>query len=126
MGYSRAQECPGSSVCRTAGGRGVSAVARDLRQSESELLLVDQATGKTFAGTEKGLTTLAPADVTVASGAITRAKGYEVLKGDTRGTIECIYDIERVPTLREVIDEAADWFYLHADEILRLPGAPGR
>jgi arabinogalactan oligomer/maltooligosaccharide transport system permease protein len=45
------------------------------------LLLVDQATGKTFAGTEDGLAPLAPADVTVENGAITAAKGYEVLKG---------------------------------------------
>ena len=46
------------------------------------LLLVDQATGKTFVGTEDGLTTLAPADATVENGAITAAKGYDVLKGE--------------------------------------------
>ncbi|HKP75072.1 MAG TPA: DUF6516 family protein [Longimicrobiaceae bacterium] len=43
---------------------------------------------------------------------------YDVLSGDVRGTIEIIYDIERVPTLREVIDEAAEWFYRHAEAIL--------
>ena len=46
------------------------------------LLLVDQATGKTFVGTEDGLTALPPADATVENGAITQAKGYDVLKGD--------------------------------------------
>ncbi len=45
------------------------------------LLLVDQATGKTFVGTEEGLTPLPSADVTVANGAITEAAGYEVLTG---------------------------------------------
>jgi hypothetical protein len=34
---------------------------------------------------------------------------YDVFSGDRRGTVECIYDIEQVPTLREVIDAAADW-----------------
>ena len=47
---------------------------------------------------------------------------FDVLAGDKRGTIECIYDVERVPTLREVIDEAADWFYANTEAILRLGG----
>lgn len=45
---------------------------------------------------------------------------YDVLRGDKRGTIECIYEEDRVPTLREVIDEAADWFYAHAEALLKL------
>ncbi len=45
------------------------------------LLLVDQASGKTFVGTEEGLTPLPSADATVENGAITEAAGYEVLTG---------------------------------------------
>jgi arabinogalactan oligomer / maltooligosaccharide transport system permease protein len=45
------------------------------------LLLVQEGTNTTFAGTEEGLTELEAADVTVANGAITAASGYEVLKG---------------------------------------------
>jgi arabinogalactan oligomer/maltooligosaccharide transport system permease protein len=45
------------------------------------LLLVEEGTGKAFAGTEDGLEPLAPGDVTVENGAITAADGFEVLKG---------------------------------------------
>ncbi len=45
------------------------------------LLLVDEATGKAFAGTEDGLEELPAAEVTVENGAITAAEGYEVLRG---------------------------------------------
>ena len=45
------------------------------------LLLVDQASGKTFVGTEEGLTPLPSGDATVENGAITEAPGYEVLTG---------------------------------------------
>jgi hypothetical protein len=50
---------------------------------------------------------------------------YDVLKGDREGTITCIYDVEQVPTLREVIDEAADWFYAHAEELRRFRAPSG-
>jgi len=46
------------------------------------LLLVEEGTGKAYAGTEDGLTELAATDVTVANGAISQAKGYDVLQGD--------------------------------------------
>lgn len=40
---------------------------------------------------------------------------YDVLNGDREGEVELIYDEERVPTLREVIDEAEAWYYAHYD-----------
>jgi len=45
------------------------------------LLLVDQASGKTFVGTKEGLEPLPASDVTVQDGAITKAPGYEILTG---------------------------------------------
>lgn len=43
---------------------------------------------------------------------------YDVLNGDKRGTVTCIYDREQTPTLREVIDEASEWFYDNIDALL--------
>ena len=58
------------------------------------LLLVDEATGKAYAGTEEGLEELPPAEVTVENGAITAAEGYEVLKGgDLAGIDQELADI---------------------------------
>ena len=52
------------------------------------LLLVDQASGKTFVGTEDALEPLPPADVTVENGAITEAQGYDVLTGSELAGID--------------------------------------
>lgn len=51
------------------------------RDGKLALLLVEEGTGKAFAGTEDGLNALAPGDVTVANGTITAAEGYDVLTG---------------------------------------------
>jgi hypothetical protein len=45
---------------------------------------------------------------------------YDILRGDLTGKVEIIPNVGGVPTLREAISEAADWFYEHIDEILRL------
>jgi ABC-type sugar transport system permease subunit len=52
------------------------------------LLLVDDATGIAYAGTEDGLEQLAPDQVTVANGVITAAVGYKVLKGAAQAGID--------------------------------------
>jgi arabinogalactan oligomer / maltooligosaccharide transport system permease protein len=92
------------------------------------LLLVEEGTNAMFAGSEDGLTELAPADVTVESGAITGAEGYEVLQGSGLAGIDqelaalvvpaggdsfvraegLSTALELTPTLR--YDEAADTF----------------
>ena len=46
------------------------------------LLLVEEGTGATFAGTEEGLEPLAPADAPSTGGVITAADGYDVLTGN--------------------------------------------
>lgn len=51
------------------------------RDGELVLLLVDEATGKPYAGTEDGLEALVATDVTIANGTITAAEGYEVVTG---------------------------------------------
>jgi len=45
------------------------------------LLLVDDASGKPYVGTEDGLEPLATSDVTIAEGLITAAPGYTLIKG---------------------------------------------
>lgn len=52
------------------------------------LLLVEEGTGKTFAGNEDGLTPLPAAGTTVTGGAITEANGYHVLAGDELAGID--------------------------------------
>jgi arabinogalactan oligomer/maltooligosaccharide transport system permease protein len=52
------------------------------------LLLVEEGTGKTYAGNEDGLTPLPASDATVAGGAITAAQGYHVLKGNELAGID--------------------------------------
>ena len=49
--------------------------ARPARDGKLALLLVEEGTGKAFAGTEDGLEALEPADLTVANGTITAARG---------------------------------------------------
>jgi arabinogalactan oligomer/maltooligosaccharide transport system permease protein len=57
-------------------------------RAELVLLLVDEADGKPYAGTEDGLEPLDPADVTITNGAVTEAQGYEVLAGDQLAGID--------------------------------------
>jgi arabinogalactan oligomer/maltooligosaccharide transport system permease protein len=52
------------------------------------LLLVDESTGKAYAGSQKGLVPLAPADVTIENGAVTAAPGYELVKGEELLTLD--------------------------------------
>jgi arabinogalactan oligomer / maltooligosaccharide transport system permease protein len=51
------------------------------RDGELVLLLVDEASGTPYAGTEGGLEELSPGDVTIDVGTITAAEGYELLRG---------------------------------------------
>jgi len=52
------------------------------------LLLVEEGSGKAYAGNEEGLTPLPATDVTVANGAVTAAQGYDVLTGDELAGID--------------------------------------
>jgi len=52
------------------------------------LLLVNESTGKPYAGTQDGLTPLKPSDVTIENGTITKAEGYETVKGQELLTID--------------------------------------
>lgn len=52
------------------------------------LILRDDATGKDYVGTQKGLTPLAPADVTTGALGITAAKGYSIVKGSELFTLD--------------------------------------
>ena len=51
------------------------------RDGALTLLLVEEGTGRTFAGDEEGLTPLSASEVTVQTGTITAAEGYDVLTG---------------------------------------------
>lgn len=42
---------------------------------------------------------------------------YDVLAGDHDGGVEAIPDESQRPTLGEVVQEAADWYYDHVDEL---------
>lgn len=42
---------------------------------------------------------------------------YDIISGKQVEPAEMIYDRERVPTLREVIDEAEEWYYEHQDQL---------
>lgn len=43
---------------------------------------------------------------------------YDVLSGDTNGTVEIDYREDGWPTLRQVVDEAAEWYYAHLPELI--------
>ena len=43
---------------------------------------------------------------------------YDVLNGDTEGTVEMDYREDEWPTLREVVDEAAEWYYAHLRDLI--------
>jgi maltose/maltodextrin transport system permease protein len=58
------------------------------KDGELVLLLRDDASGKVYVGTEDGLEELPAGEVTVTSGAVTAAEGYEVLKGDQLAGID--------------------------------------
>lgn len=45
---------------------------------------------------------------------------YDVLNGDKEGRVEVIQDEDRRPTLAEVIEEVADWYYTHFDQIQNM------
>src|SRR5262245_58222915 len=51
------------------------------------LLLVDEATGKAYVGTEDGLKPLASSDATIENGTVTSAEGYETVKGQELFTV---------------------------------------
>jgi ABC-type sugar transport system permease subunit len=56
--------------------------------NELVLLLVSDTGGKPYVGTEDGVEPLSPADVTIENGAITQAKGYDVLAADELAGID--------------------------------------
>lgn len=43
---------------------------------------------------------------------------YDVLNGDTTGILTMDYRDDNWPTLREVVDEAAHWYYQHIPELI--------
>jgi arabinogalactan oligomer/maltooligosaccharide transport system permease protein len=68
------------------------------KDGELVLLLVDDATGDLYVGTEDGLEPLPPTSATVEGGAIVAAEGYEVVKGDDLFTIDAELNALIVPT----------------------------
>jgi arabinogalactan oligomer/maltooligosaccharide transport system permease protein len=52
------------------------------------VLLVDEDSGKAYAGTSDGLKALDPAKVKIANGSVTSAEGYEVVKGTELLTLD--------------------------------------
>ena len=42
---------------------------------------------------------------------------YDILNDDRDGSVVIIPDPNDVPTLGEVVDEAVNWYFLHADQI---------
>ncbi len=68
------------------------------RDGELVLLLVDDATVKTYVGTEEGLEPLPPESVTVEAGAITAADGYEVVQGTGLAAIDAELSALVIPT----------------------------
>jgi arabinogalactan oligomer/maltooligosaccharide transport system permease protein len=61
------------------------------------LLLVDDKTHQPYVGTKEGLTALEPSNVTMSSGAITKATGYKVLTGSALFSLDRQLDEFRVP-----------------------------
>jgi arabinogalactan oligomer/maltooligosaccharide transport system permease protein len=68
------------------------------KDGELVLLLVDDATGKTYVGTKDGLEPLPKDSVTVQVGAITAAEGYEVVKGTDLAGIDTELATLVIPT----------------------------
>ena len=58
------------------------------RDGQLNLLLVDESTGKAYAGSTDGLVPLAAADVTIENGTVTAAEGYELVTGDELLTLD--------------------------------------
>jgi arabinogalactan oligomer/maltooligosaccharide transport system permease protein len=65
---------------------------------ELVLLLVDDATGETFVGTEDGLEPLPPESATVEVGTITAAEGFEVVQGADLAGIDTALNALVIPT----------------------------
>ena len=68
------------------------------QRGELVLLLVNEATGKPYVGTEDGLEPLSPANVTIANGAVTAAEGYELVQGEELAGIDQQLSTLLVPT----------------------------
>ena len=45
---------------------------------------------------------------------------YDVLSGDTEGTVEFIYDESQTPALYDVLEETSMWFYENYERLQRL------
>lgn len=58
------------------------------KDGQLTLLLVDEATGKPYAGSEDGLVPLPAATVTIENGAVTAANGYEIVTGEELLTLD--------------------------------------
>jgi arabinogalactan oligomer/maltooligosaccharide transport system permease protein len=62
------------------------------------LLLVDEATGTPYVGTEDGLEELSAAEVTISGGVITAAEGYELVQGEQLAALDDELSALSVPT----------------------------
>ncbi len=62
------------------------------------LLLVDDISGTSYAGSEDGLVQLGPEDVTVKAGTITAAEGYELVQGGDLAGIDAQLSALVIPT----------------------------
>ncbi len=68
------------------------------KDGELVLLLVDDATGDLYVGSEEGLEPLPSQGVTVEAGAITAAEGYEVVQGTALAGIDAELNALVIPT----------------------------
>jgi arabinogalactan oligomer/maltooligosaccharide transport system permease protein len=69
-----------------------------MKDGELVLLLVDDATGKTYVGSKDGLEPLPPGSATVEVGAITATEGYEVVQGSDLAGIDADLAALVIPT----------------------------
>jgi arabinogalactan oligomer/maltooligosaccharide transport system permease protein len=81
-----------------ANGKTYTAAAARDGDGHLVLILHDDATGKDYVGTTKGLTPLPASDISVGALGITRAKGYRLLKGNELFSIDQTLNKFVVPT----------------------------
>jgi arabinogalactan oligomer/maltooligosaccharide transport system permease protein len=68
------------------------------KDGELVLLLVDDATGDLYVGSEDGLEPLPPGSATVEIGAVTAAEGYEIVQGADLAGIDAELNALEIPT----------------------------
>jgi arabinogalactan oligomer/maltooligosaccharide transport system permease protein len=76
------------------------------RDGEVVLLLVDEASGKPYVGTDEGLEPLPSSEVTISGGVVTAAEGYEIVQGEQLVAIDDDLSALLVPTGEDTFVQA--------------------